>query len=121
MIEIEPVSAWGSFERELPAAVAAELNRSTAVRAVFTGPGDQWRLETNSQIGILVGDGWELRIRPHLDVPRLLFLLAYSLDPKGWHRSVVRLAEERDVIDALANGFAWHAERALDRGLLRGY
>lgn len=121
MIEIDPVTAWSSQERDLPSEVAAQLNGTKAVTAVLVGPGDRWRLETNSKIGILVGDGWELRIRPHLEIPKLFFLLAYSISSSGWHDAVTGMSTEHDVVEALASGFAFHAERALDRGLLRGY
>jgi 5-methylcytosine-specific restriction enzyme subunit McrC len=70
---------------------------------------------------VLVGDGWELRIRPRLAVPRLMFLLAYAADQKGWRDITAPFEKERDEVAALANGFAWHASRALERGPIRGY
>jgi 5-methylcytosine-specific restriction enzyme subunit McrC len=72
-------------------------------------------------VGVLVGDGWELRIRPRLDVPRLMFLLAYAADQGGWRDIVAPFEEERDEVAAVASGFSWHALRAVERGPLRGY
>ncbi len=72
-------------------------------------------------MGILVGDGWELRIQPHIDILKLLFLLTYSLRPAGWEGAITGLAGERDVVQALASGFAAHAERVVEQGLLHGY
>ena len=70
---------------------------------------------------MLIGDGWELRIRPALDVPRLMFLLAYAADQRGWKDIVAPFEQERDEVAAIASGFAWHANRALERGPIRGY
>jgi 5-methylcytosine-specific restriction enzyme subunit McrC len=78
-------------------------------------------VRADSRVGILVGDGWELRIRPRLDVPRLMFLLAYAADQTGWKDVVAPVERERDEVAAVASGFAWHANRALERGPLRGY
>jgi 5-methylcytosine-specific restriction enzyme subunit McrC len=36
-------------------------------------------------------------------------------------RRVCRVAFERDLLDAIASGFSWHALTALERGVLRGY
>lgn len=121
MIEIEPVRAWGREERELPADVAAALAATGVVKVVPVDPPTRWQIETDSRVGIVVGDGWELRIRPKLAIPKLLFLLAYSLKPKGWQDAVTGMRQERDVVDALASGFAFHAGRAINQGLLRGY
>jgi 5-methylcytosine-specific restriction enzyme subunit McrC len=121
VIEIEAVHAWGKEERELDPEIAAALNATGALKAVIVKAPNLWRIEADSRVGIIVGDGWEIRILPHLKIPKLGFLLAYSLRPDGWHDAVTAMSEERDVIEALAAGFASHCERALDRGLLRGY
>ncbi len=121
MIEIESVRAWGQEERELPANVAAALAATGVAKVVPVDPPTRWRIETGSRIGVVVGDGWELRIRPKLTIPKLLFLLAYSLQPQGWRDAITGMKQERDVVDALASGFAFHAERAINQGLLRGY
>jgi 5-methylcytosine-specific restriction enzyme subunit McrC len=101
--------------------VASALASSGAVKVSLVEAPRRWRIEADSRIGIVVGDGWELRIRPHLKVPRLLFLLAYSENPDGWREAVTGMAEEDDVVDAIASGFSFHAERAVEQGLLRGY
>jgi hypothetical protein len=72
-------------------------------------------------VGVLVGDGWELRIRPALEVPRLMFLFAYASDQRGWRDIVAPFEKERDEVAAVASGFAWHGNRALERGPIRGY
>ena len=84
-----------------------------ALRVVRVGaeqPPDVWRLEPDSRIGVLVGDGWELRIEPRLEPPKLFFLLAYSKNPRGWRDLIAGFERADDVVSALASGFAIHAE-----------
>jgi 5-methylcytosine-specific restriction enzyme subunit McrC len=50
-----------------------------------------------------------------------MFLLAYATDPNGWKKLEADFSVARDVFSALASGFSWHATRAVERGLLRGY
>ena len=121
MIEIEPITAWGKEQRELTDTIAAELAGTGAVKVVATGLAGRWQIEADSRIGIVVGNGWELRILPHLDIPKLLFLLAYSLRPEGWKDAVVGMAGAHDVVEALAAGFSYHGVNAVEQGILRGY
>jgi 5-methylcytosine-specific restriction enzyme subunit McrC len=120
-IVIEPLEAWTRAERRLPSEHAAAIHETGVVRVSPLGEPDLWCLEPDSRVGVLVGDGWEVRIRPRLKIPCLYFLLAYAFDREGWRNLEAEFAEADDVVSALAAGFALHAERALHRGLLRGY
>lgn len=80
-----------------------------------------WEIRTGSKIGVVFGDEWELRVLPKLNVPRLMFLLAYARDLNGWKRLSTLFTKTDDVIAALATGFAVHATSAIEGGLLRGY
>ena len=53
--------------------------------------------------------------------PKLMFLLGYAADPRGWRDSVATFGRERDFFSAVASGFAHHAHRALQPAPLRGY
>jgi 5-methylcytosine-specific restriction enzyme subunit McrC len=78
-------------------------------------------VQADSRVGVILGDGWEIRIRPQLDVPRLMFLLAYAADQSGWKDLMAPFEDRRDEIAAVASGFAWHALSAVERGPIRGY
>lgn len=121
MIELEPLEAWGRHDRTIDPEIATAINAAGAVRAMPIDPPYRWRLETDSRVGVLVGEGWTLRIRPRLAIPKLNFMLIYSLRPDGWRDQIAQFGESDDVVEALASGFATHAERALEQGLLRGY
>jgi 5-methylcytosine-specific restriction enzyme subunit McrC len=115
------MEAWSRLSVELSHDQAAELAALDLVDVVAQAHGDAWLLVANSRIGVALGSGWELRVRPKLAVPQLFFLLAYAADPKGWKDESAEFAHERDLLDAVASGFSWHALNALERGLLRGY
>lgn len=115
----EPLTAWTRERRALTDDQAAELNRWD-IRAWPDGAG-RWWVEPDSRVGVIAGDGWDIRINPRLKIPRLGFLLAYAFRREGWKDLLTGFAEADDVIAALASGFALHAERALHRGVLRGY
>jgi 5-methylcytosine-specific restriction enzyme subunit McrC len=85
-----------------------------------------WRVRAKGTVGVTTmhvpnHPAITLRIRPKIPVTRLLFLLHYARDPKGWHTEQVLVAEERDLLPALARLFATQAEHALRHGLLKGY
>jgi 5-methylcytosine-specific restriction enzyme subunit McrC len=121
IVQIDPVTAWSRVEREIDPAHALELARLGVVRVAPIQPPNRWRIETDSKVGILVGNGWELRISPKLEIPKLLFLLAYSLQPDGWKDIVTGFEDETELLDAVASGFSWHLDRALEQGPIRGY
>jgi len=115
------LEAWSHLSCELSHAEAAAIADAGLVD-VQAEPGQgRWRLQADARIGVAVGPGWEVRVRPRLQVPQLLFLLGYVIDPKGWldERADFDVAEE--LFDAVANGFARHALALVDEGLLRGY
>ncbi len=118
LIEME---AWSQADIALSHDQAAELAGLGLVDVVAQPHSDEWVLVANSRIGVALGKGWELRVRPRLAVPKLFFLLAYAADAKGWKDESVDFAFEPDLLDAVASGFSWHALGALERGLLRGY
>lgn len=117
----ETVAAWTRERRELSAEHAAAIAETRVVTVEPTDEDGVWWVGTDSRVGVLVGDGWQLGIRPRLAIPRLLFLLAYSLRPEGWKETTALFGREDRLFDAVATGFAVHAERALRPGVLHHY
>lgn len=118
MIEIP---AWSSAERELTTEQATALESAELADVLATNRLGIWTIRTGSKVGIVVGDGWELRIQPRLNVPRLMFLLSYAVDPNGWRTQQADFDKDDELFAAIAHGFSHHAVIALERGLLRGY
>lgn len=85
-----------------------------------------WLVKAKGIVGVarvIVDDGEAvtIRIAPKVPIVRLLFLLGYALNPKGWRDEDVTLDEEPGLVAAFARLFAVQAERALRPGLLQGY
>lgn len=121
MAEPLELAAWSQLECDLDHGEAAAIRDTGLVDVLATPVPGRWRLESGSRIGVASGATWELRVEPRIDVPQLLFLLAYSADPAGWKDEVAGFSVEPRLLDAIAAGFSWHALRSVEQGLLRGY
>src|SRR6185369_11281215 len=62
-----------------------------------------------------------LRIRPKVEIKRLMFLLGYAQGRGTWNEPEVDVGEADDLLPAVAGGFARAVQRALAGGLLYGY
>ncbi|MFD7863686.1 McrC family protein [Streptomyces sp. NPDC059783] len=85
-----------------------------------------WRLRAGSKVGAVTlavpgGESVTVRITPKVPVARLLFLVGYSSDPRGWQDGDVDLAEHDELLPALAHTVERQIDRALRQGLLQGY
>ncbi|SFL06651.1 5-methylcytosine-specific restriction enzyme subunit McrC [Streptosporangium canum] len=86
----------------------------------------RWRVTAGGKVGVATvtvpgGGAVTVRITPKVPIARLLFLLGYSLDPKGWRTEEVPVDEEPELLHVLARLFAPQAETALRQGLIQGY
>ena len=117
--------------------MAPELGKLLAASDVVTAapsvvPG-WWTVAPAGKVGVIriggargpggVGrtGGVEVWVRPKVDIHRLVFLLGYAADPKGWRDTDVPLASAPGLLPALAQAFARQAQRALAGGVLQGY
>ncbi|MCZ7537545.1 MAG: hypothetical protein M5T61_17665 [Acidimicrobiia bacterium] len=104
------VQAWGvSSDVELTLDEIAEIERSGLAEVVAGAADGRFRIKTSSKVGLVVGDDWELRVLPHLPIPRLMFLLGYSRDEHGWKDVIAGFEEHDDLFSAMANAFSFHA------------
>ena len=117
-IELE---AWDDKEVRLAQEQAELLSRTDLVQVLVSSEPGRWRLLSDSRIGIVWHDDWELRVVPRLDIPRLMFLLGYAADPRGWRDSVAAFGADDHLFGAIASGFAFHASRAIQPVPLHGY
>jgi 5-methylcytosine-specific restriction enzyme subunit McrC len=67
-----------------------------------------------------VGD-IEVRIKPKIEIARLLFLLGYSAHAAAWQAEAVPVAEAADLVPAAAQALWRQTEQAIHQGLLPGY
>jgi 5-methylcytosine-specific restriction enzyme subunit McrC len=118
---IVEVEAWSDTPVRLEPELAALVATSPLAEVRLAEPPDGWSLVTGSSVGVTVGDGWELRVHPRIAIPRLLFLLAYAHDQRGWRDVTAGFGAETDLLSAVAVGFSLHASRAVERGPIRSY
>jgi len=115
------LEAWSSSVHQFTAEQAKEIAATGLASVELDEPPSSWRLVTDSKVGVLDRGTWGLRVVPRLAVPKLMFLLGYAADPRGWRNSVAHFGRDRDFFVAIASGFAHHAYRALAPAPLRGY
>lgn len=89
------------------------LATSGVVDARPAAYGDEvWLIADAGKVGVArVGD-MEIRIRPKVRVDRLLFLLGYLINPRGWCEDTVNLETVDELVPALAQSLWRQAERA---------
>lgn len=115
------LTAWSETEESLSSEQAAAIAATGLVSVEPLPSRGGWLLKSSSRVGVAEGDGWDLRVSPRMDVPKLMFLLGYASDPKGWKRSTAAFATESELFPAIASGFASQAARALSPAPIRGY
>ena len=115
------VEAWTSEVAQLTPEQAQAIADVGLAAVQIDQPPDSWKLVTDSRVGVLDHGDWGLRVVPRLAVPKVMFLLGYAADPRGWRNSIAMFGRERDFFSAIASGFAHHAYRALEPAPLRGY
>ena len=115
------VEAWTSNVAQLTPEQAQAIAEVGLAAVQIDQPPDSWKLVTDSRVGVLDHGDWGLRVVPRLAVPKVMFLLGYAADPRGWRSSIAMFGRERDFFSAIASGFAHHAHRALEPAPLRGY
>ena len=110
--------AWpGSLTRDqLEALARAHVDVSPT-----TDRDGAYLLRPSSYVGAVnVGD-LAIIVRPKIPVGRVMFLMTYAMTPRHWREESIDLAPDADVLEAVALAFSRRTQRAIHRGLLRGY
>ena len=117
----QPIEAWSRATRALTPEQARQVADAGLVTVEVREPPDNWCLVADSRVGVVAGTDWEVRVVPRIGIPKLMFLLAYAADRDGWRDSIAEFGRDPDLFAAIANGFAFHAYRAVEPAPLRGY
>lgn len=125
LLDLQEVDAWRveSLNRgEVAVLVASEL--------VDVRPHDPdrglWELRARGSVGAATLHGQsgvriDLRVTPKVGIDRLLFLMGYAVDAKGWRNDWIDLPEVADLPAAAAEALVRLTDAALRSGLLQGY
>ncbi len=85
-----------------------------------TVDGAIWDLHPSSYIGTVRLGDLSIVVRPKIPINRVMFLVAYALDPKDW-KNYFNLYPNSDVLESIIPAFVHHTHQAIRRGLLQGY
>jgi len=123
MTQVVELTEYGRADGLVLSVDTAALLRATGALAVLPSlaGGGRWDLQADSTVGIIATPEAEVRIRPKVDVQRLLFLLVYTADAEAWREVVAELEAAADLFEAAAHAFVHHAERTLALGVIQGY
>jgi 5-methylcytosine-specific restriction enzyme subunit McrC len=81
----------------------------------------RWLVGPAGKVGAArIGDA-TIRIRPKVEIMRLLFMLGYAAHASAWQPSVVELGTTDELVPAIAAALWRQLARALHQGLLPGY
>ena len=80
-----------------------------------------YSLKPSSFVGAVNVGELAVVVRPKVPMDRVMFLIAYAMDPKNWQRDAFDLDRDADVLEAIALAFAHRTRQAIERGLLRSY
>lgn len=85
-----------------------------------TVDGAIWDLHPSSYIGTVRLGDLSIVVRPKIPINRVMFLVAYALDPTDW-KKYFDLSQNTDVLESIIPAFVHHTHQAIRRGLLQGY
>ncbi|MBT7692291.1 MAG: restriction endonuclease [Gemmatimonadales bacterium] len=85
------------------------------------GSDNAYVISPKNYVGVIKAGGYTIEIAPKLDISRVLFLIAYALNPRYWQDHVVEFEDAPTLHEAIARPFADFTERATRRGPLHGY
>jgi 5-methylcytosine-specific restriction enzyme subunit McrC len=121
VIRIE-LGETGRAQSRLTPMQGQRLAASGVVRATPSAfDAGRWEITPCGPVGVArVGDV-EVWVTPKLPIDRLLFLVGYAADPKGWRDETVRLDTAAGLVPAVAQALWRQTETALRQGLIQGY
>jgi 5-methylcytosine-specific restriction enzyme subunit McrC len=80
-----------------------------------------WLVGPAGKVGaVRIGD-IEIRIKPKIEIARLLFLLGYAHHAAAWQPDTVPVAQAADLMPVIAQALWRQTEQSIHQGLLPGY
>ena len=83
--------------------------------------GVTWVLRPSSHIGTVRLGSLSVIVRPKIPIDRVMFLVAYAIDPREWRKYPFDMSPNTDVLESIIPAFVHHTRQAVRRGLLQGY
>ena len=83
--------------------------------------GETYVLKASSYVGAISLGNLTIVVRPKIPIDRLMFLVAYGMDPNDWLKYPFDLSPDTEVLEAIIPAFLHHMRQAIQRGLLQWY
>lgn len=108
---------------ELNIAERDALSRLLPRATITSVPGlaNSYIVNPRNTVGVARIGELTVEIQPKLPIERVLFLVAYSLNPRYWQELLVGLKSAKTLHEAIAVPFAEFSEVATRRGVIHGY
>ena len=113
------LGGWVAAELRVDQALALADSGVVDVRGVPGAGG--YEVRPAGWVGAARIAGIEVRISPKVPVRRLLFLLGYARDARGWRDEDLGMLPNVELLPALAEALWRQTDRALASGVLQGY
>jgi 5-methylcytosine-specific restriction enzyme subunit McrC len=81
----------------------------------------RWLVGPAGKVGAARIGGVVVRVKPKVEIARLLFMLGYSRHGAAWQASSVDVGEAPDLVPVIAQALWRQVSRAIHQGLLPGY
>ncbi|WP_157762163.1 McrC family protein [Nocardia yamanashiensis] len=101
-----------------------QLNALRALKCVeiTARPSGDYSVKALRKVGSIKVGSLQLTIRPKItELQRILFFIGYSSNPAIWRDEFVRLEKSDGLYPAVAESFVRLADKAIERGVGRGY
>lgn len=105
----------------MSAELAARLTELQIATVLPTGEPDRWTVSDVRKVGVAVVAGTQVTIHPKTPIRNLMYLMGFSPSDRAWRDDDVQVAEDQELVPAIARAFSTLAHRALARGAVRDY
>lgn len=119
---MEPLTEW-----ELSPPISLQPSDRRVLERVFkaqimsSDEEGKWIVRPSGRIGTVTRGERAIVVRPKINIDRVLFMVAYAIDPYRWDEAWSSLGAVDDLVDGMAGLFAQATEPVLARGLHRNY
>jgi 5-methylcytosine-specific restriction enzyme subunit McrC len=101
------------------AAAIAEVLRHADVSP--TRENGVFEIRPHAIVGAATVGDLEIHVLPKVQLPNLLFMVSYAVDPRGWRDDLASFQAVDSVVEAIIPAFVRMVHAAVGRGMLHGY
>ena len=115
-------------EWEAQLGVSLQVAERDALREVFraqiqpaAGSTASYDIRPQGRVGAVQVGSTVVVVAPKITISNVLFLMGYTADPRAWREDTAEVGNSPDLVSGVVDLYLLLVEKALTRGLLRGY